>query len=265
MATQTSDPQIDALDRGHGYLDLKGWGLTGVHGADAEGWLDDLITASTRWLGTGWALRSLLLSPTGRIRADFHVLRTAAGDGFVLLQGPGQPEPIADLLAPYVLSSEVELAPAERTVPLVRPSLGSAWAATWGDPDDGAVRVGAGALETWRIRHGIARFPVDLDADSLPAEAGLDVEPVIDRAKGCYLGQESVARVRNLGHPPRVVIAVRAARPLRPGQPVFGDGVETGTVTSTEPGGGSAAMVRIRWDARDTELRAHGDILLERR
>lgn len=269
MDTRTSERQIDALDRGDGSLDLEGWGLTRVDGADAEGWLNDLVTASTGVLEPGWALRSLLLSPTGRIRADVHLLRAAPGDGFLILQGPGQPDPIAALLAPYVLSSRVELLPADPGRLLVRPRAGPRWAATWDEPDDGSVRVGADAFETWRIRHGIARFPldfpVDLGGDPLPAEAGLDVEPVIDRAKGCYLGQESVARIRNLGHPPRLLRAVRADRPLRPGLTVFAGGAAVGMVTSVEPGGGPAAMVRIRWDARAAALEAEGGIPLEGR
>src|SRR4029453_17524483 len=93
----------------------------------------------------------------------------------------------------------------------------------------------------------------------------LDVEPVIDRSKGCYLGQESVARVRNLGHPPRVVVGVWAETPVRRGAPVRSQGAQVGSVTSAEPRGGSSAMVRIRWDARDTELTADGGIPLERR
>ena len=127
------------------------------------------------------------------------------------------------------------------------------------------MRVGAEALEAWRIRHGIAGFPIDLDADSLPAEAGLDAEPVIDRTKGCYLGQESVARVRNLGHPVRLVLAVRADAPLHPGLAVLAEGAQAGTVTSVEPAGGSGAMVRIRWDAREADLIAAGGFVLERR
>jgi folate-binding Fe-S cluster repair protein YgfZ len=99
----------------------------------------------------------------------------------------------------------------------------------------------------------------------LPAEAGLDAEPVIDRTKGCYLGQESVARVRNLGHPPRVVLAVRADGPLHPGLAVLAKGAQAGTVTSVEPDGGSGAMIRIRWDAREAHLTAAGGVTLERR
>ncbi|HET9249040.1 MAG TPA: tRNA-modifying protein YgfZ, partial [Actinomycetota bacterium] len=147
----------------------------------------------------------------------------------------------------------------------VTPRPGPQWGATWDGGEGTPVLVAADALEVWRIRHGIARFPVDLDADSLPAEAGLDREPVIDRTKGCYLGQESVARVRNLGHPPRVVVAVHAEGPVAASAPVRSGGSEVGSVTSVEPGGGGAAFVRIRWDARDSELTADGGVRLRRR
>jgi folate-binding protein YgfZ len=258
------DEQLEALEQERAFVDLRGWGLTEVRGADAEGWLNDLITASVVGLPEDRALRSFLLSPTGRIRADLFVLRPRRGDGFVLLQDARQPGAIADLLGPYVLSSEVELAPADPGGLLVKPRPGLGWTAAWG-AREGSVPAGPEALEAWRIRHGLARFPVDLDADSLPAEADLDVEPVIDRSKGCYLGQESVARVRNLGHPPRVVVGVRAQTPLRPGAAVRSQGARVGSVTSVEPRGGSSAMVRIRWDARDTDLTANGGTALERR
>lgn len=264
MADAALERQVQALDDGRAVLDLEGWTLTEVRGADAEGWLNDLVTGSIEGISDGEAVRSLLLSPTGRIRADLHVLRSPAGEGFLLLQGPGQPDAIATLLTPYVLSSDIELAAADPTGLLVTPRPGPRWTATRGDPPD-AVLVGAEAFEAWRVRHGIARFPVDLNADSLPAEAGLDAEPVIDRTKGCYLGQESVARVRNLGHPARVVLAVRADAPLHPGLAVLAEGAQAGIVTSVEPDGGSRAMVRIRWDARKADLTASGGIPLERR
>ena len=59
------------------------------------------------------------------------------------------------------------------------------------------------AVEVWRIRAGRPRMGADFDRTAIPAEAGL--EALIDTTKGCFLGQESVARVRNLGHPPRVL------------------------------------------------------------
>jgi folate-binding protein YgfZ len=259
------DEQLEALEQERASVGLEGWGLTEVRGADAEGWMNDLVTASIDRLAEGEARRSFLLSPTGRIRADVFVLRSRGRDGFLLLQGSGQPDPIADLLAPYVLSSEVDLAPADPAALHLSPRPGPTWTAGWDAPDAGSVTVGPEALESWRIRHGLARFPVDLDPDSLPAEAGLDVEPMIDRTKGCYLGQESVARVRNLGHPARLVLGVRSETPLRPGAPVRSNGADVGSVTSVEPRTALAGIVRIRWDARDRELSADGGIPLERR
>jgi len=258
------DEQLEALEQERASVDLEGWGVTEVRGADTEGWLNDLVTASIDRLAEGEAGRSFLLSPTGRIRADVFVLRSRARDGFLLIQGPEQPDAIADLLAPYVLSSEVDLAPADPAGLHLGPRPGPRWVAGWEAPEAGAVTVGPQALESWRIRPGVARFPVDLDPDSLPAEAGLDVEPLIDRTKGCYLGQESVARVRNLGHPPRVVLGVRAESSLRPGAPVRSNGADVGLVTSVEPRAGLAGIVRIRWDARNRELSADGGIPLER-
>ena len=264
MSEPAFDEQLEALERERASVGLQGWGLTEIRGADAEGWLNDLVTASVDRLAEGEALRSFLLSPTGRIRADVYVLPARAGEGFLLLQGPGQPDAIADLLAPYVLSSEGALAPSDPSGLDLGPRPGPVWTAGW-EADAGAVTAGPEALESWRIRHGLASFPGDLDRDSLPAEAGLDVEPVIDRTKGCYLGQESVARVRNLGHPPRVVLGVRAETPLRPGSPVRSNGADVGLVTSVEPRAGLTGIVRIRWDARERELLADGGIPLERR
>lgn len=264
MSEPAFDEQLEALERERASVGLQSWGLTEIRGADAEGWLNDLVTASIDRLAEGEALRSFLLSPTGRIRADVYVLPARAGEGFLLLQGPGQPDAIADLLAPYVLSSEVELAPSDPSGLDLGPRPGPVWTAGW-EADAGTVTVGPEALESWRIRHGLASFPGDLDRDSLPAEAGLDLEPVIDRTKGCYLGQESVARVRNLGHPPRVVLGVRAEAPIRPGSPVRSNGTDVGSVTSVEPRARLEGIVRIRWDARERELSADGGIPLERR
>ena len=70
------------------------------------------------------------------------------------------------------------------------------------------VEVGPDAVEAWRILHGVPRMGVDFDANASPAEAGLD--DTIDATKGCFLGQEAVARIRNLGHPPSVLRHVAA-------------------------------------------------------
>jgi len=124
----------------------------------------------------------------------------------------------------------------------------------------GLIEAEGPAVEAWRIRRGVPRFPIDLDEDSLPAEAGLDDEVVIDRAKGCYLGQESVAKVRNLGHPTRLVIALGSPSTVEAGDVVLARGAagdeDVGVVTSADAGpDGSAVIARVRWEARAAELR----------
>jgi len=255
------EEQVDALDRGVGVLDLDGWTLVDVLGSDAEAWLNDLVTANVATLPIGGSVRSLLLGATGRIRADVVVHRLP--NGFLLLQAPGQPRPIAELLDAYVLSSDVGLGPSGST-PAVRPARAGPW--TVSSQQAGGVPVSSEAFESWRIRARLPRFPVDLDEDSLPAEAGLDEAPVVDRHKGCYLGQESVAKVRNLGHPTRVVAGVEAREPVAAGQEVFSDAGPVGLLTSVDlPGGGRVGLARIRWEARDAALTTGADVPLVRR
>ena len=98
---------------------------------------------------------------------------------------------------------------------------------------------------------------VDFGADALPAEAGL--EDAIDFTKGCFLGQESVAKVRNLGHPPRVLLLLRSDAPMSAGAPVLKDGVGVGEVTSVaESTDGTDAIARVRWDAASGPLETRG-------
>jgi folate-binding protein YgfZ len=128
----------------------------------------------------------------------------------------------------------------------------------------GLVEVTAADIETWRIRRGVARMGADFGPDALPAEAGL--EGTIDFTKGCFLGQESVAKVRNLGHPPRILLPVRSGTAIRPGTAVLADGEAVGAITSVAEGnGGMLAIVRIRWDAASRPLSTEAGPLSLRR
>src|SRR5919199_4022863 len=93
------------LRDGRAVVDLSFWRTVAVSGRDAWTWLNDLASADLSALGPGRARRSLLLSPTGRVRADFTVA-VADGDP-LLIQDPAQPASAAALLSRYVLSSEV--------------------------------------------------------------------------------------------------------------------------------------------------------------
>ncbi len=258
----TIDEQISATRRGDAFVRPSAR-IVRVAGQDAGRWLDDLVTAGVEALTPGDSVRSLVLSPTGRIRADVEILRT--DEAFLLLQTADQPEAVDEVLAPYVLSSAVELTTVDERPVLVAASDG--WRARRAPPP-GAIEVDADVFDRWRIELGVARFPVDLDADSLPAEAGLDGPPVTDTAKGCFLGQESVARVRNLGHPTRVVVALRSDGVVAVGDRVCtGEGVDVGVVTSATRAEtpGCLLLARVRWDARDAALRTADGAALERR
>ncbi|MEX0991839.1 MAG: hypothetical protein WD004_06170 [Actinomycetota bacterium] len=253
------EEEVAALEEGEAFADLTtDLRSTSVTGTDAETWLNDLVTAGVAGMESGQARRSLLLTPTGRIRSDFHVART--DQGYVLLQDRTQPEQIGELLAKYVLSSDVALADADDEVTLFAVPTGTevhdaAWTASpWepfgqlvatpSDPEarfdliasltERLVLIDDEALDVWRIRHGIARFPIDLTAESLPAEDPA-AEATIDADKGCFLGQESVAKIRNFGRPPFVITRLWTHAAVGVGQAVFTDGAEVGVITSAVP------------------------------
>jgi folate-binding protein YgfZ len=276
----TGTTQQDALEHGRAFGVLRGWRTIAVGGTDARSWLHDLVTADVEGLSDRRSRRSLLLSPTGRIRADFHV--AVVDDSYLLLQAPDQPEPVDAILSPYVLSSDVVVEDrTDRSVLIavvngtaanrdggalvLEPSVlgvGQDLIVASGSPaeqlrgrlrEDGLIEVSPEGLETWRIRRGVARMMADFGADALPAEAGL--EDAIDFTKGCFLGQESVAKVRNLGHPPRVLLRIHSSAPISTGTPVLLDGVPVGEVTSVARSArGTDAIARVRWDAASHPL-----------
>ena len=284
-ATEPSvSEQVAALEDGRAFVDLSMWRKVRIGGSDAMAWLNDLLSADLDGMAPGTSRRSLLLSPTGRVRAEVSVL--ADDRGFVLVQDPAQDGGIDDALAPYVLSSDVELndvtaglgllafpgVPPDRASNVGKglvstPSVLGPGVDLLSAPEDveagmaGASRAGLTeatleALEAWSIRRGRPRVGVDLGPDALPHEAA--VGDLIGYHKGCFLGQEAVAKVRNLGHPPFVLLAVSGNGPLSPGDPVRADGADVGLVTSADVTGApeTAAIVRVRWASRDADLRS---------
>ena len=255
------------------FADISGWRKLSVRGADACSWLNDLVSADISSARPGDSIESLLLSPTGMLRAVFSVIRQVDGT-FLMLQDPGQPAFVGDLLAPYVLSSPVQLR--DRTQDL------SAFALIWTNEPPASVRgsvsrpssLGAGldivtdaeaapearaalraalpeappeAVERFRILAGRPRLGVDATADDLPAEAGLDA--AVARDKGCYLGQEAVARTRNLGHPRRTLSHLRAPGAVSAGEPVFRASEPAGFSGPRHQGTDQSRLTRLHREA----------------
>jgi folate-binding protein YgfZ len=270
----SEDGALEALEAGEAFVDLSSWRAIGVSGADAVGWLNDLLTPDVSRLGPHRSSRALMLSATGAIRADVTV---AFADGSLLLvQDPSQPAAIDALLAPYTLSSDVELL--DRTGELclfafpgraappellgtthASPSCLGAGVDLFGPVADheriltslsrAFVPAADADVDAWRAVAGVPRFGVDALPEDLPQEAGLAWAVSFD--KGCYLGQEAVARVQNLGHPRRLVVHLAAEGPVLRGDTLLSDGREAGVVTSAaRRGTGAMALGRVRWGVR---------------
>ena len=95
----------------------------------------------------------------------------------------------------------------------------------------GALAVGEEAAECRRIETGRPRYGIDLDDSVIPQEAGLN-ERAVSFTKGCYVGQETVARLFYRGKPNRELRGVRAEAPLVPGTTLLWEDREVATVTS---------------------------------
>ncbi len=96
----------------------------------------------------------------------------------------------------------------------------------------GARPIGAEAFNVWRVEKGLPLYGADMGEETIPLEAGL--EDAISFEKGCYMGQETISRVHNLGHINKVMVGlmISAAEPPAAGSAVVQDGREVGRLTS---------------------------------
>ena len=114
----------------------------------------------------------------------------------------------------------------------------------------GAVPVGVAAAECLRIERGRPRYGVDLDETVIPQEAGLNARAV-SFTKGCYVGQETVARLFYRGKPNRSLQGLSSAEPLAVGTELTLDGRIVGTITSAadSPRHGPVSLALVRREA----------------
>jgi folate-binding protein YgfZ len=221
----------------------------GVRGPDAESYLQALVTNDVESLGPGEACEALLLTPKARLVAPMTVLRRAADD-YLLLTEPGLGERLraALLRARFAARCEVELE--EHSSAVV---LGGADGIPTSDYGVEAVEaldqgleptLGEDELELLRIKAGTPRYGREIDDRVLPAEAGLDVR-AIDFAKGCYVGQEPVARQHYRGRVNRSlrVLAVEGSELPEYDAELTREGKAVGRVTSAARDGVSVVAL----------------------
>lgn len=255
-------------------LALPGYRVIRVKGKDAQKWLDDLVTTGVAQMQPNEARRSFLLQPTGRIRAEFWVIRPGdSSTDFLLVQAPGQPRSIDSQLSIYQLSSDVDLSIDDTAVTLASAPPGTAtWAARFspgsrplpGERDEWLLGMspaspsGAPALpaDLWTAI-GLATFPESLLPEGLPLEAGDRIGDAIDHAKGCYLGQEAIAKTHNRGRPPFFILWCESTGPVLPGDAVLYGSDHVGKILSVANmgAGTSRILARVRASAAGVALR----------
>jgi folate-binding protein YgfZ len=190
----------------------------GVRGPDAERYLQKMVSNDVAALGPGESCEALLLTAKARVIAPMVVVRRDAED-YLLVTEAGLGERLRAELLRSRFAAKAMIEPEEHSsLLLVGAEPGAlavrnrdygldAWEAIDADPPDGAAELGADALEELRIRARTARVGREVDERVLPAEAGL-VERAVSFTKGCYPGQEPVARLHYRGHANRALRAL---------------------------------------------------------
>ena len=198
-----------------------------VSGPDAADYLNRMLSNDVLALGPGDACDALLLTAKARIIAPLRVLKRG-DDDFLLATEPELGERVLAELLRFRFAAKAEIEPEEH----------QAWLVLGGDEvldsrPDGA-EVEAEDFERWRIEAGIPRWGRELDETILPAEAGL-TETHVSFTKGCYPGQEPIARQHHRGKVNRRlrVLEVEAAEP---GDEIHLGEKTVGRITSAVPG-----------------------------
>jgi tRNA-modifying protein YgfZ len=250
-------------------------GFVRVSGPHAAGYLGRMLSNDVEALAPGEACEALLLTPKARVIAPLVAVRRS-DDDFLLLTEPELAETVCDLLLGMRFAARAEIEAEAHSSHLL---LGEEASPPGGvlavrtvdygvpgyevldaNPPDGVPALDEEALERLRILAGTPRFGREIDDRVLPAEAGLD-ERAISFTKGCFPGQEPVARLRYRGHVNRRlrVLAIEAREPPPGGTEIVHGERTVGRVTSAARDGGRVlALGYVRTDVPDDAVLAVG-------
>jgi tRNA-modifying protein YgfZ len=228
-----------------------------VAGPDASSYLQRMVSNDVEALAAGEACPALLLTAKARVIAPLVVLRRGEED-FLLLTEPGLGEVVRAHLTRMRLRATCEIEPEEHAAALVLGGdEGSGFATDWPGArealDSGLEpTLTEEEVELRRIEGGVARWEREIDDRILPAEAGLD-ETHISFSKGCYPGQEPVARLHFRGHPNRGLRVVELDEMPEYDAPLLHDGRDVGRVTSAarRADGSVVALAYVRTEVPD--------------
>jgi folate-binding protein YgfZ len=174
-----------------------------VRGPDAADFLQRMVSNDVVALAEGASCEALLLTPKARVIAPLRVWRRAPDD-FLLLTEPELGAPVRTQLVRARFAAKCEIEPEEHASLLVFGGADGIPNDDYGDPavevldGDAEPTLSDDELERMRIEAGTPRFGREIDDRVLPAEAGL-VERAVSFTKGCYPGQEPIARLHYRG------------------------------------------------------------------
>lgn len=222
------------FEAGDALVNLGNREVVKVAGPDRTSWLHSLTTGDFEHAQTGQRIDALVLSPNGHIQHQVQAVDD--GDALWLISETGSQGTLGAFLESMRFRMKVEIEDVDDAhvifvgstldqnqtgldgyqpiAPVFSAEFGAGSIQIVGAPlaedaqlnDSGPVSthlVGAWAWEAERIAAGVPRIGVDTDDKTLPNELGL-YATVLN--KGCYCGQETVARVHNLGRPPRRLV-----------------------------------------------------------
>lgn len=299
IAVET-DAQYRQLREECGLLDRSNRGKLIVSGPEAAEYLQGQLTNDVEALRPGEGLYAALLDRKGHIEADMRVLRTSADEVWIDTEPEGLASALRHLET-YKIGREVSVVDigAERAIlSLIGPRAVEV-AGTAPLPEfahepasiDGveclavgtdlgvdlivkaaaaprlreallaaAAEVEAAAAEALRIESGRPRFGAEMNPETMPAEAGI-VERAVSFTKGCYIGQEPVARLHYKGRPNRHLRGLQLSAPAVAGEPLRLGEKEVGRIGSAalSPARGPIALAIVRREAEPGDELAVGE------
>jgi folate-binding protein YgfZ len=244
-------------------------GVLRVTGADAHKLLQGVITNNLDKLEDGAAIHAGLLTPQGKILFDFFVV--AEGDGFLIEVAKDKLPELAKRLGFYRLRAQVEIAEAPEF------AVAAAWggvpnvpegAIAFADPrlpemgtrillpasadfaSLGCAEAQEADYHALRIRLGVPEGGRDYAFDdTFPHEALFDQLNGVDFKKGCFVGQEVVARMQHRGTTRKRIVPIEGDAPLATGVEVEAGGLPIGPIGSVE---GVHGLALLRLDRAET-------------
>jgi folate-binding protein YgfZ len=242
--------QSPSIARGMVWCEVQRDAVT-VSGPDAESYLQGQVSQDVSALVPGASAWTFLLQPTGKVDVLARITRRAA-DAFLLDTDGGYGSALEERLRRFLLRTKATVEPlAWRAIAVRNPAatlvttdaaliLNADWHDQRGfdllgetvEPPLLATRIERPAYERLRVEAGWPAMGAELTTDTIPAEAGV-VSEAASFTKGCYTGQELVARIDSRGgHVPHLLRHVRLGRPAKVGDPVEVDGKAVGRLTS---------------------------------